>query len=286
MASQAATMSRKEYRALSIGTLPRRRLPSLGAAAGVVVYLVLLAIRASLLAMGFAGAVFAGNTFHDYVFQGGYFTIHGVAVNGLVTLKREDVLRLSGIQEGGNTFRLDLEEIAKRISANPWVEEVSVRRELPEGIAVDIREREPFAKAVAGDKLYLIDRKGYVMARVESHEYKHLPVIGGGPKKEGNAEGVFYPRIFMTGLKLLKFSRESNLFRSPIAGVRIESPSEMTLITPGRKLEIRVDSRNLAAGLSRLESIFDYARMEGKTVRFIDLCYGKKAVVKFGEENE
>lgn len=286
MASQTATMSRKDYRVLSLGTFPRRKLPSLTAAAGVVIYLVLLAARASVLAMGFAGAVFAGNTFHDYVFKGGYFTIHGVAVNGVVTLKREDVLSLSGIQEGGNTFRLDLEEIAKRISSNPWVEEASVRRELPEGIVVDIKEREPFAKAVVGDKLYLIDPKGYVMARVESHEYKHLPVIGGAPGKGGHADGIFPPRIFMTGMKLLKFSKESDLFRSPIAGVRIESPSEMTLITPGKKLEIRVDSRNLAAGLSRLESIFDYARMEGKTVQFIDLCYGKKAVVKFGEGNE
>lgn len=285
MASPSAAMSRKDLRSLPLGSLPRGMFPSLGAIAEAVFFIGMQAFRVCVLSLGFAAAVYAGKAFHSGVFQSGYFSIHGVEVHGLVTLKQEDILRLSGIQTGGNIFRLDLAEVSKQILENPWVEQVSVRRELPEGLVVEVKERDPFAKVVAGDKLYLIDEQGHVMARVESREYRRLPVIGGASKREGTDDGVFYPKIFMTGLKLLKFSRESNLFRSPIAGVRIESPSEMTLITPGRKLEIRVDSRNLAAGLSRLEAIFDYARMDGRTPTFIDLCYGKKAVVKFTEGN-
>lgn len=287
MSFSTAAISRKDFKTFQVAapSLPRGKSSSLRLVFEAITHAVTLALKICILALCFTGSLFLGKESYAYIFQADYFSVNDVVISGLVKLKEEDLLNISGIRQGRNTFRLDLEAISKQIMANPWVEQVSVRRELPKSLAVDVKEREPFAKVFANGKLFLIDEKGYVMARVENNDYKTLPVIGGFSMDKQNDEGLYYPRIFMAGLKLLKFSRESNLFRAPIAGVRIENRNELTLIAPGGKMEIRVDARNLAEGLPKLEAIFDYARMEGKTIKFIDLSFRKKAVVRFAEEN-
>ncbi len=288
MAPNAAAISRGDVRAFQLGYRTKRKPISFHVLYEKVLSFVSDLLKFIGISMLLFASMLAGNKAYTYVFQTDYFSVDEVVVTGLVTLKEEDLKSYFNVQAGNNTFRLDLQEISKNLMANSWLETVSVRRELPNRLIIDVTERKPFAKILAHGKVFLVDMKGSIISEVKKQNYKSLPIIGGlsieKPDKESK-ESLVVPGIFMTALKLLKFVQKTNLLQEPIAGIRIDNRYEMAMITQGRRMEVRVDTQHLTNGLSRLGAIFDYANMEGKTIKSIDLFYRNKAVVKFVEDN-
>ena len=59
------------------------------------------------------------------------FRVEQVAVRGNDRLTEEQIVVLSDIQIGVNTFNLDLDLIGRKIEENPWVKETWVQRIFP-----------------------------------------------------------------------------------------------------------------------------------------------------------
>jgi cell division septal protein FtsQ len=76
----------------------------------------------------------------------------------------------------GNIFLLDIGHLQQAIRANPWVEEVRVRKIFPSALNIEIKARTPFA-LLKKENLYLIDRFGVELERVESQETMNLPLL-------------------------------------------------------------------------------------------------------------
>ncbi len=281
MSLNAAVMAGKDFSVFPRRPSAKRRLPSFRFIYETLSYLLFLGVKYCFLAIFSVACILAGTKVYTHIFQTDYFFVEDIAISGLVKLTEEEILSLPGVEFGKNTFQLNLENLSKSIIDNPWVASVMVRRELPKRLIIEITERKPFAKVLNQGIIFLIDDEGFIIAKIENHEYENLPIIGGMSIKNPDVEGPVYPKIFLTGLNLLKFTKETHLFDAPMAGLRIDSRNEMTLITQGRKMEVRVSTINLVAQLSKLEAIFDYAKMESKTIKSIDLCFKKKAIVKF-----
>ena len=66
-------------------------------------------------------------------------------VTGEKRVKREEIISLSGVGPGGNILTMDLRRLAERIESQPWIETANVRRVLPRGLSIEVKEREPFA---------------------------------------------------------------------------------------------------------------------------------------------
>lgn len=248
-----------------------------------VVYLLVFCVQASFMALLAAASIAAGMNAYGYIFQDEHFLLNKVVVTGNKRISEAEILSLSGVSAGKNSFQLDLENISKNITRNPWVEKALVRRDLPSGLTIEVTERELFARVFWRGELFLVDAKGFIIAKLSEKEYPDLPLLAGAGEERPDLGGQVFPKIFLTGLHLLKYAGETKLFEDPVAGLRIENKYEMSLITRKNKTEIRVDTQDLPKKLSRLRAIFDYARMEGKSIKSIDLCYEKKAVVKFAE---
>ena len=285
MSMNTAAISRGQFRSFQWENSPKRKPVSFRSLYEKVISFASDLLKLVGITLLLFASMLAGNKLYTYLFQTDYFTVNKVLVTGLETLKEKDLMSYINIQAGNNTFQLDLQEISDNLMANPWLETVSVRRELPNHLIIDVTERKPFAKILVHGKVFLIDMKGSVIAEVKRSNYKSLPVIAGISIEKQAGENLVVPGIFMTALKLLKFVQTTNLLQEPIAGIRIDNRYEMAMITQGRRMEVRVDTQNLTNGLSRLGAIFDYANMEGKTIKSIDLFYKNKAVVKFAEDN-
>lgn len=76
----------------------------------------------------------------------------------------------------GNIFLLDIGHLQEAIRAFRWVEEVRVRKIFPCTLNIEIKERTPFA-FLKKESLYLIDRWGVELEKVESEETVDLPVL-------------------------------------------------------------------------------------------------------------
>jgi cell division protein FtsQ len=89
---------------------------------------------------------------------------------------REEVNALAVVPEGTPMLKAPTDEIAQRVSALPQVKEVSVHREWPHSLVIDIVRRSPVAAVRGPSGFDLIDLEGMVVVEV-SGQPDDLPFI-------------------------------------------------------------------------------------------------------------
>jgi cell division protein FtsQ len=113
------------------------------------------------------------------VFMGFAFGVKRIEVEGnWRMLEASEVARRSGIEAGDNLFWISVEDIHERLSEEPWIKGVAVRRRLPSTLCIYVEEYEPEA-IVASNDFYFVDEDGKIIKRVESGEGKDYPVMSG-----------------------------------------------------------------------------------------------------------
>ena len=107
-----------------------------------------------------------------------YFQVKAVDVGGLNNLSREDILSVIRPLLQGSIFTSDISGIAKFLKANPWISDVSIRRNYPDALWIGVTERVPAAVVQVGpDSLYLVDRNGYLLGKSEGGD-GHVVITG------------------------------------------------------------------------------------------------------------
>jgi cell division protein FtsQ len=108
------------------------------------------------------------------------FALASVELRGASELEQADVERAVRPALGENLFRLPLDAIERRLRAEPWIEDVSVSRRLPDRLVVEVDEHE-VAAVVDLDGLYLAGSSGRVFKRADlaRGEAAGLPIVTG-----------------------------------------------------------------------------------------------------------
>ena len=97
---------------------------------------------------------------YDAVLTSDTFTTRHIDVSGNVRLTRDMILRLGGLHEGENSFAVSISDVERRLRSTPWVEDVSVKRLLPDRFVIKIRERMPSFWVRHDDRLYYANDRG------------------------------------------------------------------------------------------------------------------------------
>ncbi|MFN4142050.1 cell division protein FtsQ/DivIB [Aestuariivirga sp.] len=153
--------------------------------------------------------------------QGGYFDYPGSKwlmlpgkAAGLVGMAAEDItisglehhepdvlLAAIGVQPGGSLIGFDAGRARRILEGLDWVESAKVQRLFPNQLAVEVREREPFAIWQRGDAYYVIDRSGAAMSGLSASRLVRLPLVTGEGANSAAAELVnqlsAYPDIML-----------------------------------------------------------------------------------------
>jgi cell division septal protein FtsQ len=108
-------------------------------------------------------------------------------LDGILT--PEDLREETGILEGKNIFRLDINEADRRLRAIPMVADVTIERILPDRMNIVLQAREPVAWVSPSNDssgpfdvtgMLLVDASGFLMRpRLIPQEFHSLPVIYG-----------------------------------------------------------------------------------------------------------
>jgi cell division protein FtsQ len=101
-----------------------------------------------------------------------------IVITGNNHVTRPALLGIFAVDRGRSILRIPLEARRKQIESIPWVEHVSVRRDLPNRLTVDVQERVPIAFLRDDDGLSLIDIHGVTLSRPQSGNF-NFPVIDG-----------------------------------------------------------------------------------------------------------
>jgi cell division protein FtsQ len=113
-----------------------------------------------------------------------YFAVKTIEIQGQNRLKSREVLETAGVDYGQNTLALSMDELESALSRNPWIAELSIRRVLPDGIEIKIREYEPRYWVKQGGDLVYADEYGSPIAPVSTGTFASYPLL----EVEGGAE--------------------------------------------------------------------------------------------------
>lgn len=106
------------------------------------------------------------------------FDIAKYQVEGNSYYSDDEILVMGNCKKGGNIFwEANLSDIKKRLSQDAYMQEVNVKRSLPDTITIEIVERKQTAAIIYGEKYVVIDGNGTVL-RKTSVEPK-IPVLKG-----------------------------------------------------------------------------------------------------------
>ena len=212
---------------------PRRRslpLPSFESIKGTSALLLLIAVGAGLLVGLAAGSLHL----YRYATTSEFFATKTINITGNVRLQREAALGLIELRPGDNSLAVSIAGMERAISKSPWVEEVAVKRVLPDRFDISLKERTPWFWVRHQGQLYYADERGLPIAPLESENFMSLPAL----EVQSGVEHLL-PR-----LKDYVLSLQGNALPIEYAAL------SWIRLSPGKGVELYIENRGLHLSIS------------------------------------
>ena len=107
------------------------------------------------------------------------FGLTQVSVTGYRYTLDSDIFDALGLGAARTMLSFDSRAAQNRIERLPWVERASVERVVPDRLEVRVSERSPSAVWRLGDRNFLIDKSGRILAAVPANAMPALPRVAG-----------------------------------------------------------------------------------------------------------
>ncbi len=196
------------------------------------------------------------------------FAIDHVLVEGLDRGDPDDLqVRLSSWL-GRNLVAADLDEVRRQALAAPWARDASVRRILPDTLAVHLTEKEPAAMAVLAGRLTLVDPQGRPIVPWDQRlTGVDLPLLTGldawditARPEQARAGLKIMARLMKYDMKLMNGLSEIDLSRGDRVTIRLNSEPaplylsrENVIINLDHYLAIRADIHGRVAAVQAID---------------------------------
>lgn len=211
------------------------------------------------------------------------FQVQTITVTGNYALSADKVIALSGIEQGDNLFWCGAGEAKKQLRHNPFVENVAIRRILPDGIVIQITERKSVGYIVTSDGYVQVAADGRLLAIQQSLSDYRLPVISGvGLNELPELGGFIQNEKLKQALEILQ-SCDAALLDN-IAELNVGQEYYILLYT-NQQLEVRLGGLdNLEQRLKDLNKILTEVvgtKVASDQILYIDMRYeNASAVIK------
>ena len=204
-----------------------------------------------------------------------FFNIKNIEIVGNQKLTNEEIISLSQVQKDENTFKLVKSKVQKNIKQNAYVENVKVKRNLPDTITIEIEERTPTYMITFANAYAYINNQGYFLEI--SKDKLELPILTGFLTKEediqeGNRLCVEDLQRLDEVLQIMK-SATSNEIASLVTKINIANKQNYILELKDEKKTVQMgDTSNLSTKMLYIKSILEQnKKIEGEMLVNTDL---------------
>jgi cell division protein FtsQ len=206
------------------------------------------------------------------------FQIAGVDVTGVKQVSEAELRAITGVFTGQNIFSVDLETVARRARANPWVKDVRIYRRLPNRISMAVTERSPYALLDSGFGLYVMDNDGFVIEKIskENASAWQLPVVAIRDHRIRSGEQVTSDSM-ADALMLIAEIAERGGWRLHDVTIKAVSPETVTILYADH--EFRLGAGGYAEKLIRLAEILTDAKQRSIEIAYVDLRPERQAAM-------
>lgn len=210
-----------------------------------------------------------------YILLSPLFNIKDVTVTGNNKLSKEEIISLSEIRTEENIFKTSKNDIKNRIKTNPYVENVKIRRKLPDKVEIIVVERVATYMLPFANSYVYINNQGY-MLEITSQK-ANLPTITGFSTPEENlheGERLLSEDLVKLGevLQIIE-SANANGIQELITKIDISNRQDYTIMLEKEKKLVHMgDVSNLSTKMSYINKIIqDEAGIEGEIFVNTDL---------------
>jgi len=209
------------------------------------------------------------------------FNIERIILEGS-SLTTEEVAKFCDIDLPVNIFEINLDEVAIDIKRlHPEIEDVFVKRRLPDTLLISIERRKPVAEIKVQDRFYQVDKDGFILPGYSTDSSLELPEIVGLREsiilrsllKECNSDRLHY------ALRILKSLKENGIVKShKVSRIDVSNLRSIIFILDN-KVEVKVKRDDYERSIKVLgESLpsIDLDEVEYIDLRFEDVVIGTR----------
>ncbi|MBU1001977.1 MAG: FtsQ-type POTRA domain-containing protein [Proteobacteria bacterium] len=106
-----------------------------------------------------------------------FFSLSEIEITGNSRLSTEELVALAGVDLGMNTLEMRIRDVEDRVVANPWTDQVAVRRVLPGKLSIAVTERIPAYWLRTGKGLFYTEADGSVIDAVSPGRFVSFPLL-------------------------------------------------------------------------------------------------------------
>ena len=177
---------------------------------------------------------------------------------------------------------LNLKEMAAAAERHPWVEQASVKRILPCGVRIRLKEREAAALFRDGDRVMVVDRTGFTHDTADLEhpgEFRGLPVLQG---IEGTA-GEERSRRLRLGLEALQALQGSYpAWSSHLATLDLARADRITVTSGNSAVRLFLDPDDVLMNFEQFLALRDQIHNRIGPVDYFDLRWKDRIALKPG----
>jgi cell division protein FtsQ len=158
-------------------------------------------------------------------------TVGTVETSGAVYTDPALVAAVTRAVKGSSMLSVDLGAARRKLEASPWVKRVTISKDWPRTVKIDIAERQPVAGYLATDGQFrVIDDEGYVVAALAGQPTAYPAIVptgrayGGGPAA---APGTAVPAALSNAAKLVEVLPDE--LRAKLKEVGVNESGELEL---------------------------------------------------------
>jgi len=208
------------------------------------------------------------------------FKLQNIEVSSAKRVTREEILGLAGVEPGKDLLRMDLKRMGEHILQNPWVETVRINRYLPDGISINITEREPLAIVNMGF-IYYLDKNAKVFKVLNQGDKLDYPIVTGFSEEGLNSDPKGTGKALKATCELLKILREKGAFiLADVSEIHYDEGYGFTMFTASGAIPVKVGAEEFASKIERFAHIYHDLMLQRTTLQYIDLDYNDKIIVK------
>ncbi|MDL2209206.1 FtsQ-type POTRA domain-containing protein [Desulfovibrio sp. OttesenSCG-928-O18] len=182
---------------------------------------------------------------YRYLTNSSYFAVKTLEVVGNFRLTSREVLDNADVDKGMNALLVSIDAVERKLAGNPWVEAVSVKRTLPDGITIRLKEKTPHFWVRHNGVFYYADATGVPIVAVTPDSFASFPVL----EVEGGAEDMTAKLP-----ELLASLAKARLTVDVAAVSRVR-------LSPGRGVEVFLENNRLVLSIGQEEWTANLGRL-------------------------
>jgi len=205
------------------------------------------------------------------------FAIDRILVEGLHRGDPDDLQARLAPWRGRNLVAADLDAVRRRAFTAPWVRDASVRRILPDTLAVRLTEKQPAAMAVLAGRLTLVDRDGRIIVPWDGRlTGVNLPLLTG----LDSWDPALQPAQVRAGLKILAELMNYDVdLMNGLSEIDLSRSDRVILRLISEPAPLYLSRENVTVNLDHYLAIRDDIHGRVAAVQAIDLRWRGRVVV-------